>query len=158
MVVWAVLSVVVVGGVLVILTVMSISTWVMDVLAFVVVVPLSGIVSIVVSSVVSGSIVSVAGLGNGGKVSGLGVLYFGCVDGDTIVDHWHMVGVVGMRDSVSGVTVMGGITVGTVRSGSMSGGMSSLGVLDFGGVNRDTIVDHGYVLVAVVQGIPAWSG
>jgi hypothetical protein len=71
------------------------------------------------------------------------------------VDHWDVVAivsvVVGVGHSVTGVPV-------TMGSSSVGGSMGSFGVLDFGGVDWDSIVDHWNVLGTVVQGIPARSG
>jgi hypothetical protein len=100
------------------------------------VIVMSGVpVSLVVVSVPVAMAVSVAstmaGLGNGSKVSGLGVLNFGRFDGNSIVDHRNVVG-----------TVIGAMSVGgCVALGLSDGGkVGSLSVGDFGGVLGHSIV------------------
>lgn len=84
----------------------------------------AGIPATIVVTIIPGAVGVAAvggGLRDGGKVSGLGVLYLGGVDGHTIVDHRHMVGTVVGKGS-DGMS-------GTGTGSGMSGKVSGLGVL-----------------------------
>lgn len=86
----------------------------------------------IVASIVPGAVRAAAmrgGLREGGIVCGLGVLHFGCVDGHSVVDHWHMV-----------ATVWGNGSDGMTGTGSgVSGKVRGLGVLHLGRLNGSTM-------------------
>jgi hypothetical protein len=91
----------------------------------------------------------VVGFFDSGQMGGTGVLDFGGIDWDTLVDDWHvdtvfvdiLVRGVDMFHCVSVVTVFKievSIVMGIMSLG-VGGQMSSLGVLNFGGINWDAI-------------------
>jgi hypothetical protein len=85
------------------------------------------------------------GLSNGGKVSGLGVLHFGCVDWHSIVDAGHMVVVV-MFVVVLVVFILMVFWGGVVASGGQFCHMGSTGMLNLFGVDWDAVLDGGVVV------------
>lgn len=85
----------------------------------------------VIVSIIPGAVRAAAMRGclrEGGIVSGLGVLHFGCVDGHSVVDHRHMVAAVG--NGSDGMTGTGSSVGGKVRS---------LSVLHLGRLNGSTV-------------------
>lgn len=94
----------------------------------------AGIPATVIATIVPGAVRAAGrgGLGESGKVGGLGVLHFGCIDGHSVVDHRHMVATVG--NGSDGMT-------GT--SGSVGSEVGGLGVLNLGSLDGSTMgVSH----------------
>lgn len=122
----------------------------------------------IVATIIPGAVRAAAmrgGLREGGIVSGLGVLHFGGVDGDAVVDHRHMVATVGngsdgmagtgssVRSKVGrlGVLHLGSLNGSTVRMGNLSqrlgvcGIVLGLGSLHVGSVNGNAAVGEWHV-------------
>lgn len=122
----------------------------------------------VVATIIPGAVRAAAmrgGLREGGIVGGLGVLHFGGVDGDAVVDHRHMVATVGngsdgmagtgsgVRSKVGrlGVLHLGRLNGSTVRMGNLSqrlgvrGIVLGLGSLHVGSVNGNAAVGEWHV-------------
>jgi hypothetical protein len=93
-----------------------------------------------------GHIVAMAGsLGVGGSMSSLGVLYGGCVDGHSVVDHWHVVVI--SRTLV--VMVLLGLMIMWVFGGFGHGRkMFGAGMLYFNWFYRDSVLDD-WIMVSI---------
>lgn len=110
----------------------------------------------VVTTTVVGS--ATLGLSDSGEMSGLGMLHLGCLDWHSVVDDRDVVGSAVMgRCVVSwGIVVWGRVSAALGFSDGCE--MSGLGVLDFGCVDWNTVVDDwDSVVTAMSWSIVDWS-